>query len=413
MTVPPGEPRVYTVSEIQRTVRFHLREHFAGIWVQGEISNLHEASSGHRYFTLKDADAELSAVIWASTVRHLRFEPEEGTAVRARGTLTIYDRRGRYQMDVQALEPVGAGPLQVKFEQMRKRLQQEGLFDAVHKVELPDWPRRVALITSPTGAAVRDLIEVSHRRWPPLELVVVPVKVQGEGAAEDIAAAVRLADTLDFDVLVVGRGGGSLEDRWAFNEEIVARALFAARTPAVSAVGHEVDVSIADLVADLRAPTPSAAAEMVTPSRAEARGALDDRRRRLARALRSTEEALRARLGTIEASPAFRRPLERFRREEQRLDETSEALGRALAEALCGRRRDLTELSRRLDALSPLRVLARGYSVTFKGASVITRASVLEPGDRLRTVLARGEVRSRVEEITPEAGEGPGDPVVK
>ncbi|MFQ5844965.1 MAG: exodeoxyribonuclease VII large subunit, partial [Planctomycetota bacterium] len=308
--LPDAEPKVYTVAELQRHVRRHLEGRFGGIWVEGEISDLSTPSSGHCYFTLKDPGARLAAVIWRSTLRRLRFVPEAGLAVRARGTLTIYEAGGKFQIKVDALEPVGAGPLQVAFEQMRKRLQAEGLFDPAHKVALPSMPRRVALITSPTGAAVRDLVRVSHRRWPALELVVVPVKVQGKGAAPEIAAAVRLADGLDFDVLVVGRGGGSLEDRWAFNEEVVARAIHAARTPVVSAVGHEVDVSIADLVADVRAATPSAAAEIVAPSRAEVRAALDDRRRRLARALQSRVAGLAARLATVEASPAFRRPLE-------------------------------------------------------------------------------------------------------
>ncbi|MHC5052775.1 MAG: exodeoxyribonuclease VII large subunit, partial [Planctomycetota bacterium] len=241
------EPRVYTVSELQAHVRDFLESEVGRVWVEGEISNFKRHHSGHLYFALRDADARLDAVMWRSTARRLKFEPEEGLAVRARGNLTVYPPQGRYQMVVAALEPVGAGPLQVRFEQLRRKLAEEGLFDAEHKKELPAFPRRVALITSPTGAAVRDLISVALRRWPPLELAVVPVKVQGEGAAEEIAAGIREADGRGFDVLVIGRGGGSLEDLWAFNEEVVARAVFAAQTPVVSAVGHEVDVSISDL----------------------------------------------------------------------------------------------------------------------------------------------------------------------
>ncbi len=228
-------PRVLTVSELQRKVRLSLERDFGRVWVEGEISGLSAPASGHRYFTLKDSRAQLRAVLWRSTVRRLKFELEEGMAVRARGNLTVYEPRGSYQMIVDGIEPVGTGPLQIAFEQLRLRLEQEGLFDPAHKRELPRFQRRVALITSSSGAAVRDLIQVMQRRWPALELVVVPVRVQGEGAAEDIADGIRLADDAGFDVLIVGRGGGSLEDLWAFNEEPVARALFAARTPVVSA----------------------------------------------------------------------------------------------------------------------------------------------------------------------------------
>jgi exodeoxyribonuclease VII large subunit len=392
---------VLTVSELQRRVRFHLEEHFSGIWVEGEISGTKAPSSGHRYFTLKDAGAQLQAVLWRTTVRSLRFSPEDGMLVRARGRLTIYEPRGSYQMVVEALEPVGAGPLQVAFEQLRRRLEAEGLFDPAHKVPVPEFPARVALVTSPSGAAVRDLIRVALRRWPPLELVVVPVRVQGEGAAAEIAAGVRLADRLGFDVLVVGRGGGSLEDLWAFNEEVVARAIFDARTPVVSAVGHEVDVSISDLVADLRAPTPSAAAELITPDAAEMRGRISDLRDRLSRALLAVVESLRARLRTIEASAAFRRPFDGIRDGEQALDDLSSRLVRALRGAFRARRGRLDAGAGRLEALSPLRVLARGYSVTQRDGRVVTRAGQVRPGDEIRTILAEGEIRSRVQSLLP------------
>jgi len=388
--------RVYTVTELQGEVKELLEAHSQGLWVQGEISNLRIYRSGHAYFTLKDEGAQLAAVCWRSYVARLRFAPEDGMAVRARGYLTVYAPRGEYQLVAQGLEPVGAGPLQVAFEQLRKRLEEEGLFDPARKKPLPRWPRRVALVTSPSGAAVRDLIHVASRRWPALELVVVPVKVQGEGAAAEIADGVRLADGLGFDVLVVGRGGGSLEDLWAFNEEPVARAIAAARTPVVSAVGHEVDVTIADLVADLRAATPSAAAETVAPDRAEALQALAAQRRRLDRALRRRVEDLRRALDHLRSSRPFRRPLEFVRETERRLDERAERLPAALRAALRDRRRGLEALAGRLDALSPLKVLARGYSMTLKDGRVLTRAADVQPGDSLRTVLAEGEVRSSV-----------------
>ncbi|MFB3065496.1 MAG: exodeoxyribonuclease VII large subunit [Planctomycetota bacterium] len=408
-------PRVLTVSELQRKVRLSLEGDFGRVWVEGEISGLSAPASGHCYFTLKDSRAQLRAVLWRSTVRRLKFEVEEGMAVRARGNLTIYEPRGSYQMIVDGLEPVGTGPLQVAFEQLRLRLEQEGLFDAAHKRELPRFPRRVALITSPSGAAVHDLIEVMQRRWPGLELVVVPVKVQGEGAATEIADGIRLADGAGFDVLIIGRGGGSLEDLWAFNEEPVARALFAARTPAISAVGHEVDVTIADLVADVRAPTPSAAAEIVAPDRRELGALLEQRRLRLVRALRGVFEDARQRLARLEASHVFRRPLERVRREEQRLDETGARMQRALRERLYSHGRDVAELSGRLEALSPLRVLARGYSVTLTADTdrVVRRAADLRAGDRIRTVLGEGEILGRVEEVRPPPPEGSGGAMVK
>jgi exodeoxyribonuclease VII large subunit len=389
-------PKVYTVSELQREVRELLEGEYSGIWVEGEISGLRRPPSGHGYFTLKDSGAQISAVAWRSTLQRLRFEPEDGLAVRARGYLTVYEAGGRYQMIVQALEPLGAGPLQVRFEQLRKRLAEEGLFDPEHKRELPAFPRRAALVTSPTGAAVRDLIHVAGRRWPALDLVVVPVKVQGEGAAEEIAAGIAVADGLGVDVIVVGRGGGSLEDLWAFNEEIVARAVFVARTPIVSAVGHEIDISICDLVADVRAATPSAAAEAITPNREEYRGVLDDRRRRLAGLLGGRLRELRARLAAVEASSAFRRPFEFVRSAEQGLDDTAQRMARALRELLGVRRNAVEGLAGRLEALSPLAVLARGYSVTLSGDRVLARADQVSSGDELRTLLAEGEVRSRV-----------------
>ncbi len=389
--------RVYTVTELQRAVRLHMEEAWPSVWVEGEVSGHTHPSSGHRYFTLKDEGAQLRAVMWRSSAQRLKFALEDGLLVRARGRLTVYEPRGSYQMVVEALEPKGAGPLQIAFEQMRRKLEAEGLFDPARKVPLPAYPRRVALITSPTGAAVRDLIEVALRRWPPLRLVVVPVRVQGEGAAGEIAAAIELVDGLGFDVMVVGRGGGSPEDLWAFNEEAVARAIARAKTPVVSAVGHEVDVSISDLVADLRAPTPSAAAELFAPEAAEARAALGDDGRRLLRAMRGTLDGLRARLETVRASSAFKRPLDRIRAAEQRLDEGAGRLVRGLRALLAQQRTALDGRAGRLEALSPLKVLARGFSVTMREGRVVTRAAQVKPGEALRTILHEGEIVSRAE----------------
>jgi exodeoxyribonuclease VII large subunit len=396
--VADSEPvSVYTVSELQREIRALLEGDYAGIWVEGEISGSRRPPSGHCYLTLKDAEAQLSAVCWRSTMQRLRFEPEDGLAVRARGQLTVYEPSGRYQMIVQALEPLGAGPLQVRFEQMRNRLEKEGLFDSEHKKELPGFPRRAALVTSPAGAAVRDLIHVCKRRWPLLELIVVPVKVQGEGAAEEIAGGIAVADRLDCELVVVGRGGGSLEDLWAFNEEVVARAVFSASTPVVSAVGHEIDISICDLVADVRAATPSAAAERITPDATELLAQVAERRGRLARALRRRVRELRTRLAAIEASRAFRRPLDPVRSGEQTLDDLSQRLGAGLAASSRDRYRRLELLAGRMEALSPLKVLARGYSVTMRDKTILRQATDVRSGDELRTILAEGEIRSIAE----------------
>jgi exodeoxyribonuclease VII large subunit len=392
MTSPP---HLYTVSELQARVRDFLEQEYGRVWVEGEISGFKRHHSGHLYFALRDADARLDAVMWRSTAGRLRFEPEEGLKVRARGNLTVYPRQGRYQMIVQALEPVGVGPLQVRFEQLRRQLAEEGLFDAEHKKDLPAFPRRVALITSPTGAAVRDLISVALRRWPPLELTVVPVKVQGEGAAEEIAEGLRRADGLGFDVLIAGRGGGSLEDLWAFNEEVVARAIFAAETPVVSAVGHEVDVAISDLVADVRAATPSAAAETVTPDGAEVRLALEGWRQRLGRGLSGKVDDLRRELEVLRQARPFRKPFERIREAGLGVDELGDRLVRGFTDILKDRRASVDLAAGRLEALSPLKVLARGYSVTLLKDRVVRRAAEVATGDELRTILAEGELRSR------------------
>ncbi|MEE8104389.1 MAG: exodeoxyribonuclease VII large subunit [Planctomycetota bacterium] len=391
------EPRVFTVSELSREAKVLLEDTFSSVWVEGEVSGLMVAASGHHYFQLKDEKAVLKAVLWASGARRLKFENEEGLLVRARGRLTIYEPRGSYQLVVDKMEPAGRGPLQVAFEQMRRRLEAEGLFDPDRKQPLPDFPRRVALVTSPTSAAVRDLIRVAHRRWPPLELVVVPVKVQGDGAADEIAAGIARADRGGFDLIIVGRGGGSLEDLWAFNEEVVARAIFAAETPVISAVGHEVDVSISDLVADLRAATPSAAAELATPDSAEVIEWLDQRRRRMDRALMQATAAARQQLATIQASAAFKRPMDFLRAAEQRLDDLADDLRSAWSEATEKRRGGLETLAASLEALSPLKVLGRGYSVTQKEGRVVTRAADLRAGDTIQTTLAEGSIRSTVE----------------
>ncbi len=370
---------LYTVSALTAQIRAVLEGDFGSLGVRGEVSNLARPRSGHVYFSLKDDGAQIRAVLWKTDARKLVFELEDGLAVRAWGGLTVYEPRGEYQVVVRKIEPEGVGALELAFRQVVARLSAEGLFDPARKRPLPRYPRRIVVVSSPTGAAVRDFLKVTARRWPAAEVLVAPSRVQGEGAAAEIAEAIALANRVaDADFVVLARGGGSLEDLWAFNEEVVARAIFGSRLPVVSAVGHEVDVTVSDLVADLRAPTPSAAAEMVVPDAVQIAASLQALRDRMANALVGRVRDARSTL--------------------QRLDDRAR---RALAVDLDRRRRDLARLAAQLEALSPLGVLARGYSLTqrFEDGAVVRSAADVAPGDALRTRLAAGSVVSRVESI--------------
>ncbi|RMD96216.1 MAG: exodeoxyribonuclease VII large subunit, partial [Calditrichaeota bacterium] len=264
------EEKYYTVSELTREIKILLETRIPEVWVEGEISNFTHHSSGHMYFLLKDEHAQISCVMWRSRNNTLFFTPQDGMKIIVRGRITVYEKRGNYQLEVLQLHPAGVGELQLAFEQLKNRLRKEGLFDPAHKKPIPPYPERIGIVTSPTGAAIRDMIHILQRRFPPVEIILNPVRVQGEGAAVEIAQAIDQFNRYgQVDVLIVGRGGGSLEDLWAFNEEIVARAIFRSQIPVISAVGHEVDFSISDFVADLRAPTPSAAAELVVRNREE------------------------------------------------------------------------------------------------------------------------------------------------
>src|SRR5216684_3755323 len=282
-----GERRVYTVSELTGQIKGTLEGAFPAVWVEGEISNLRMPSSGHAYFTLKDEGAQLSAVLFRGRGRRVRFEPEDGMHVLAFGGLDVYAARGQYQLVVELMEPQGLGALQLAFEQLKRKLEAEGLFDEGRKRKLPVFPRVIGIVTSPTGAAIRDMLNIIGRRFGDLHILIAPVRVQGDGApGEIIQALLNLQAVAELDVIIVGRGGGSIEDLWAFNDEGVARAIVDCRVPVVSAVGHEIDVTIADLVADARAPTPSAAAALVVPKKLDLLMAVDDRRRDLVSALR-------------------------------------------------------------------------------------------------------------------------------
>jgi exodeoxyribonuclease VII large subunit len=437
------ERKVLTVSELTARIKATLEAPFRDLWVEGEISNGRAAQSGHFYFTLKDAGAQVRCVCFRQHLRLLKFRPEDGLHVRVRGSLGVYEARGEYQIYAQTIEPVGLGALQLAFEQLKQRLEADGLFDAARKRPLPLLPRRVGLVTSPTGAAVRDILRILRRRFPNLHILLFPVRVQGEGAAKEIAAAIEYFNReRAADVLIVGRGGGSLEDLWAFNEEVVARAIFRSEIPVITGIGHEIDFTIADFVADLRAPTPSAAAEMLVRTQQEfdkhiaelgrnlgqqmrlhllrsrqrlmelvarrgfrrledlvrqRRQQLDELGLRLGRGLERGAERARRRLATLEVRLAgidFRARVAAVR---ARLEQHSNELGLQLERLFTEKRRQLERLRVQLDERGPLRVLERGYSVVFDAAGNIVRTSdQVALGDEIAVRLAKGRLGAEV-----------------
>jgi exodeoxyribonuclease VII large subunit len=453
-TPPAGQPTVLSVTELTQGIKRHLESRFGFIRVSGEISNHRQQASGHAYFVLKDATAQLGCVLFRSQSAASRVPLRDGLKVILGGELTVYEPQGKYQLRVSSVELEGIGALQAAFERLKARLQAEGLFDAARKRPIPAFPRRVGLVTSPTGAAIRDVLHVVGRRFAGLEFVLVPVRVQGEGAAPQIAEAIGSLNAWErahpgsLDVILVTRGGGSLEDLWAFNEEVVARAIAASTVPVISAVGHEIDFTIADLVADLRAATPSAAGELLTAGYVEAVGRLSVAARRLrvltARTILTWGQRAESWVLRLER----RHPRRQLETRIQQLDDTTAALargvGRGVRDAssqvssvvsrLLARRpqvvlqrdrRRLLEVQRRLAAamsrhrdrlwsrsdraaqslrlLSPLQVLERGYSLTFDPSTgqLVRRVEGLRSGQRLQTRLANGLVDSVVEQVTP------------
>jgi exodeoxyribonuclease VII large subunit len=442
----PPAPRIYRVVEILKAARLTLESRFADVRVEGEISGLKRSGPGHLYFCLKDEEAQLDCVLFSREASRLKFTIEEGMSVRCRGRLTLYEARGRFQMTVVEVEPTGTGMLALAFEQLKQRLGAEGLFDPARKRPLPFLPRRVGVVSSPSGAVIRDIVRVAHRRFP-VPILLSPTPVQGEGAALAIAAALRRLEQVDdVDVIIVARGGGSLEDLWAFNEEPVIRAIVACRVPVISAVGHETDFTISDFVADLRAPTPSAAAERAVPVRDDLVVELGQLRRRGARALlenvraaRHTLERARGRLGDP------RRLLDERR---QRLDEQAERGRRVLASqftvaraklrdaevrlnrahpqrrileqrsvlsvlrhrletairpALVRRRHAIESAVGKLTALSPEKVLERGFSLTLNAdGHLVTRAADVRAGDKVEVRLREGRLGATVDEVKPK-----------
>lgn len=407
--MPPAtqpDRNVFTISELTAQVREMVEGVFPSVWVTGEISNYTRAASGHAYFTLKDARAQLRSVLFRGVGLRLKFDPKDGLEVLARGRLTVYEPRGDYQLQVEEMQPKGVGAAELGLRQLKEKLLAKGYFDPHRKKPLPRFPKRVALVASASGAAVRDMIELLAKRWPLAEVIVRPSRVQGEGAAEEVAIAVRLlnrlhkAGRLPLDAIVIGRGGGSAEDLWAFNEEAVADALFQSVVPVVSAVGHEIDVTVADLVADYRAETPSAAVVALTPHRDELMAGLEDFRDRFRDAVEHRLRLARQKLDHIASRPALRRPLQRIQELEQRLDDAARRLHRAAGARLAIANERLAGLTGQLETLSPLNVLRRGYSLTRTDEGRLVRDSTeVRPGDRVVTRVANGEITSRVEQV--------------
>ena len=394
---------VFSVAELTAQIKDLLETAFPSVWVAGEISDFARPRSGHCYLTLKDEQAQLRAVIWRSTAARVKFDLHDGLEVVCRGHVELYAPRGSYQLVIEAIEPRGIGALELALRQLRERLAREGLFAVERKRPLPRFVRRIAVVTSPTGAAIRDFLQVLGRRWRATDVLVVPVRVQGEGAAEEIAEAIRLVNRFPepVDCIVVTRGGGSLEDLWAFNEEPVVRAIAASEVVVVSAVGHEIDVTLADLAADVRAATPSEAAELVVPTTEEMLDGLRHVRRRMAGALAARVASARSRLDALAGSRVFRRPLERVHDLARRLDELESRGGRAMdtGSASPGARSKPSRPGSIRSA--PWRCLGRGYSLTERAADgrLVRDAAELSVGEQLRTRFARGRVISRVEQI--------------
>jgi len=393
------EPRVLGVGQLIAGLQGLIEQRVGKVFVVGEISNLHQAPSGHVYFTLKDADAQIRAALFRGNARNVRFELDEGLEVVAEADVSIYAARGDLQLIVRGLEPRGVGALQLAFEQLRKRLQAAGLFDAERKRPLPEFPRRIGLVTSPTSAAVRDVLKVAGRRFPGTPILIAPTLVQGDEAPDQVARAIRrVAGATDVDVVLVVRGGGSLEDLWAFNTEPVAHAIADCPVPVVSGVGHETDVTIADLVADVRAPTPSAAAMVALPD-AEGLARIVDRDvRRLASAMEGELDSARHRLERLEQVLHARSPQARVAVARTREARARTAAFSAIQRVVDRRKRRVGELAARLDALSPLAVLGRGYALArrVEDDRIVRREADVGLDDELDLQLAEGRIGARV-----------------
>lgn len=446
---PSKQPAALTVSQLTREVKTLLENDIGSVWVAGEISNWRVSPAGHAYFTLKDDKSQLSAVMFKGHLRRLKMEPEGGLEVIVYGRVTVYEQRGQYQIICEQLQPKGVGALQIAFEKLKQKLADEGLFDEDRKKPLPLFPARIGIVTSPTGAAIRDMLNVINRRFAHVHIVLYPARVQGDEAPPEIVHGIKTLDTYGVDVIVVGRGGGSLEDLWAFNDERVVRAVAEAKTPIVSAVGHEIDFSLSDFAADVRAPTPSAAAEIVVQERSVIADRVAHARKQMALALTRRIESLRYRVDRVAGSAPMRRPEAITEQTRQRVDDAREGLEASIRDRASvsrirmdqaarsivllspqvrvartyerlqsqlarlrqstahiaeNRRARLERYAAQLDGLSPLRVLQRGYAVAWKlpERTIVRDAHALSPGDQVSLRFASGAARALIEAIEEE-----------
>jgi exodeoxyribonuclease VII large subunit len=442
----PDQPEILTVSQLTRRVKDLLEEKISYVWVSGELSNVRISPAGHAYFTIKDENSQIDGVMFRGKLMPLRFKPENGLEVIAFGLVTVYEKRGNYQIICEEMHPKGLGALQLAFEKLKKKLQEEGLFDEAHKKPLPVFPKRIGIVTSPTGAAIQDMLNVIRRRFANVHIILFPARVQGEEAAEEIVEGIRVLDGYGVDVIIVGRGGGSLEDLWSFNEEIVVRAVFEANTPIVSAVGHEIDFTLCDFAADVRAPTPSAAAELVVKEQQALVDHVKQLEVRMASNVGQGLRQFRNRLELAKSCYVLRRPEELVRQRRQQADELrmridqhmrdrivelksrsvhatrglallspSNQVARARERAatlharlkkggaagVASLRGKLATFVAQLDALSPLRILSSGYALARKlpELSVVHKAAELKHGDKLRLQFAAGAAVASVESI--------------
>lgn len=394
------EKKIYSVSEITRDIRGLLEGAFTKVWVEGEISNLTMHSSGHCYFSIKDENSVLTCVMFKNSAYKLKFKIEDGMSIVCFGRVSVYDKRGQYQLYVEVIEPKGVGSLQLAFTQLKEKLLKEGLFDDSNKKPIPYLPEKIGIVTSKTGAAIKDMIHVIERRFPEMHIILYPVKVQGEGAAEEVSEGIRAFNLLgNVDVIIIGRGGGSLEDLWAFNEEITARAIYESKIPVISAVGHEVDYTISDFVADLRAPTPSAAAELVVPRKEDILDSVNSFKQKLKTALRSSIDMARKHLDGIMKYHALKTPQVLMQQHQQKVDEYTKALKHSLSYFVNIKKHSLDGVMGKLDALSPVSILERGYSITmtYPENNIIKDASKVKSKTRIKTRLGSGEIISRTE----------------
>lgn len=394
------EKKIYSVSELTRSISLLLEEAFFKVWVEGEVSNFVLHSSGHCYFSLKDAESVVACVIFRNTASKLSFNIKNGTTLVCSGRLGVYSKRGQYQLYVDAAEPKGIGSLQLAFTRLKEKLFKEGLFDEARKKPVPYLPESIGIVTSPTGAAIRDMFHVIDRRFANMHVILFPAKVQGRGAADDIIDGIKAFNRLkNVDVIIIGRGGGSLEDLWAFNEEAVARAIYDSQIPVVSAVGHEIDYTISDFVSDLRAPTPSAAAELVVRRKEDILGEIEVLTARLKQALQARAGMLNKHLEAIMQRYAFKQPQFLVEQYRQRIDEYLRVLSQGLNHLISIKQEKLKSLRGCLSALNPEAILSRGYSITavYPEGDIIKNAASVKQGARIKTRLAKGEIISKAE----------------